>query len=305
MSATTLTPNAPHAENGAATKANRVLLAVPDGLDTRTLEDALRRNQLEPVFADESPISGTMSDVLSERLRRADAVLAVLPPENNPNVLFQIGFARGQGKRVVVLVADPDHALPDPAPGGLIVFQGTIRDAAKVGYAAEAARFAPRLTDTPAPTPSPSKPLGDEADTLLAHIPDGPLDAAAVHRVVKLLLLASGIEAASEDAAHLAGCWVSELGPWVRNPFLIHSCGDLESQRGGADEVAAFGATIRERSGDWGLTVAGRLGTGVEAEFGGSRVLVIELRDLLEAVRRQTLAGVILDHRRDRVRGRA
>src|SRR5262245_55441539 len=90
----------------------KAFLALPAGHATSAdlaseIGDALREQGLEPVWFTEP---GVM-DQTQSGIRRAEVVVADLTG-SNPNVLFEVGFALGLSKPVLLLSQEPAGGVP-------------------------------------------------------------------------------------------------------------------------------------------------------------------------------------------------
>jgi hypothetical protein len=301
--AVTSAPDSSSALNGAVGR-QEVVVLFPEGVDPKPIEDALAQSGMEPLYLDDSPVSGSFDDILAERLSRAAAVLAIVVGRPAVAQVYAIGYARASGKRVSVLADDPDRASREQFPSDVQFMWGTLVDSEPLRLLVEDTRYPAGWPPKHTPRPA-GEVLGARADALRARA-SAALDAGAVLAAVTEALAALRVEPAVNESTHLAAVWVDGLAPWIDNPTLIRAAGDVTSLAEWDTLVAEFGQTLRNRGCDWGLLVVGRLPPGAAASAGlrGSRVLAVSLPDFLAALREHSLADTMLDLRRRRVRGK-
>jgi predicted nucleotide-binding protein len=107
------------------TRPYRYLLVTPgsdDFINVRKLIiEALREIGLEPVLWDAVVESGaTHFESVQRAIQEADLVIADLT-HNNPNVMFEVGFAQASGKQVLFIVQEEAEHIPFDIRGNLFI----------------------------------------------------------------------------------------------------------------------------------------------------------------------------------------
>lgn len=84
-----------------------------DELYAKVIEPAISSEGFEPVRADRINLVGNALVVLKDAIEACDCALAVITG-NNPNVMYELGFAHAQGKPVILLTeGQPEGAVLD------------------------------------------------------------------------------------------------------------------------------------------------------------------------------------------------
>lgn len=84
-----------------------------DELYAQVIEPAILSEGFEPVRADRINLVGNALTVLKDAIEACDCALAVITG-NNPNVMYELGFAHAQGKPVILLTqSEPEGAALD------------------------------------------------------------------------------------------------------------------------------------------------------------------------------------------------
>jgi hypothetical protein len=297
--------------NGDATRSKSVFVSVPAGFDAAALEAVLRRLGLQPVYADDSPVSGTMAEVLSATLPGVHLVIGVYTGGECANVVFELGFAQALGKSVLIL-AERGAELPTSLRSGFPVLTfppndlGSIRGV--VGDAVEWMTNPRRSSAVAKGGPVARMPaLGAAVDPLLARARTGPLDEATVYQLVgELLALYRDVPLSGNEAERRFAVWVEGLDPWMDAPLVVHTRASIRNP-GDLEGEVRFVTDLIDRLGrTWGLSVAGEVPPELFASdsLRRSRVLMIGLPGLLEAVRDRPLPQVVLGLRHERAHGR-
>src|SRR5712691_7087275 len=120
MSITTAPLNRTEAARNGGAPTRTAFIAAPSTADTSALRQVLQRLGLHALTVFEADLPGrTFSEIVLECIRRADVVVGVLGDgPTNPNVVFELGVARGLGKRILIVAGDDAQAtvamLGDP-----------------------------------------------------------------------------------------------------------------------------------------------------------------------------------------------
>jgi len=116
-------------------KRRTCLVVAPPAADLSIVRRLLRDREVEPLMlADVPPIGVTVLDQLTRALARSEVVIFVLStPNADANVYFEIGLARGQGKRLMILAPEGTTHVP----GGvreLLVVKAQLDDDEAIGF---------------------------------------------------------------------------------------------------------------------------------------------------------------------------
>jgi hypothetical protein len=126
------------------------LLILPFDASANRLRDAisrvLRENKLDPVGFDDASLAGARwVDEIYGLLRSCDFVIADITRQN-PSVLFELGVAHGLGKRIILVISEPDS--PD-IPSFLSGYQFFTYDPKNLSaFVARLSRFVQALSRT-------------------------------------------------------------------------------------------------------------------------------------------------------------
>ncbi len=294
--------------NGKGEQVRKAFISAPAGVDTKPLREVLGRRGIDSFFADEMDLPGrSLPEVLVEGMAEADLIIAILDTErNNSNVLFELGFAMGQGKRVLVL-APTDDILPGVALTGMPTIRARPQDTERIEFGLNQVLAAPRRKDKPKKTPTKqTHPIGVVADHLLRELTP-EINGEHVEQLVWKALVESGITTLSglkEDS--VLAVWSDDLEPWVGNPLVI----EIKSNVRGKDQLdQAINQVLRglgARGATWGLLLyCGTVPASLKARLQGSPVLAISVEEFLRSLKQEGFADVVRRLRNERVHGGA
>lgn len=295
-------------ENGARKIA---FLAYPEMVNTDVIQEVLARRgvgclTLERVRRPGLPVL----DTLREGIERADFVLGVVgSAQSNDQVFFDLGFASGLGKRVVVVSERPVELPVTLAEA--VTLHASPQNGPAIDFAVQQFLAAPTREGPPAPAAIPeTKPLGAATDDFLRRleVAEQPVGVATLEAVVLEALERTGVKNRSSvlrttDAATLAA-WSDDWGPWVRNPLLIEvrSClpagSELEPLR---RQLTSF---LESRGNPWLCLICANVAAGASLEvFRDSRILPLEAREFFRALRDISPGELILRLQKARTHG--
>ena len=206
----------------------RWFISAPVGMDLRPLLAGLQRRGAAPyVLSDVARLGADISENLQEAIATADSVLVVLAADRpSLNCAFEAGMAVGIGKPVVV-VTDPDAAVPSDF-GGFLVVRARPDDLDAINFALDQAERHPAISARVAAATG--KALGPRTDQLLDRAAriltlTGP---AAIEQAATELLIeaiedsgAVAVKSPGPDHRFDLGVWSDDLGAIAANPLLI------------------------------------------------------------------------------------
>lgn len=93
------------------------------------IAQALRESNVTPISLEETIGSGdAWKSVILEAIEKSDFIVAVLTG-NNPNVMYEIGFAHGRKKPVLFVMQQDDGQVPAYVEGNLfLLYEPTKQD---------------------------------------------------------------------------------------------------------------------------------------------------------------------------------
>jgi hypothetical protein len=272
------------------------------------LRQALTRRGIESFFADEVSLPGTtLAEALRESMAQADLVVcAFAASQENSRVFLELGVAIGMRKRALVLSPTFD-ILPGIAASGIPTIRATLQDQDRIEFGLRQVLAAPRKQgNQPAEFRKQTHPLGGRADELLKEVTPGP-DSQPFKELVRKALVESGVDSLVEAKDEpLLAVWVDDLEPWVSNPLLIKfeagGCGPAQF----AQVIEDFEHDLASRGVPWGLLLhRGTLTPALKEKLKGSPVLALSASGLLEALKAEGFADIVLRLRNERVHGGA
>ena len=209
-------------------------ISAPVSIDLSVLKSALEEEGIRPVLPFELPIRGAnFREQIEKAIKRAQLFIGVLSSKaDNLNVLFELGYASAQRKRVAV-IQDRSFELP-PNVSGFPVLKGDLNDQNKIqSFLKEFSRQQKSQTTQSSETPR-TRPLSDRARQLIAHVK--ALGQRATHRELESVLIEafrdSGIqviaESTSRDKGYDLALWLDETEYPIGNPILVELKNDLK-----------------------------------------------------------------------------
>ncbi len=209
-------------------------VSAPVSVDLTVLKSALEAEGFRPILPFELPISGAnFREQIEKAIKKAQLFVAVLSGKaDNLNVLFELGYASAQRKRVAV-IQDRSFELPSNV-SGFPVLKCKFDDRDQIrSFLKQLSRPQKRQT-VQASEPKKTRPLSDRAKQLIAHIK--ALGQRATQREFETILVDalrdSGIRVIAESAARDRGydlaLWLDEIEYPIGNPILVELKNDLK-----------------------------------------------------------------------------
>jgi hypothetical protein len=210
-------------------------ISAPVSVDLSTLKSVLESEKIRPILPFELPIAGAnFREQIEKAIKKAQFFIGVLSNQApSLNVLFELGYASAQRKRIAV-IQEGQFDLP-PNVTGLPILKAKLDDRNQLqSFVKQFAR--PQKTQTSAaPEASKTKPLSDRSKQLIAHVK--ALGERATHREFETVLIEalrdSGVRVMAESTQRGGGrydlaVWIDELEYPIGNPVLIELKNDLK-----------------------------------------------------------------------------
>lgn len=284
-------------------------ISAPSNFDTRPIRQAFEAKGVKTFSADQLDLQGLLSDVLHEGMRRADFIVAVVAPTPASDfVFYEMGYGRGMGKPVFVLLAE-DMSPSLLASSGLPYFTYHPENRSALDFAVQQILAAPHHGKAPPTAPlKRSKPIGERADELLSQLRAGPdgLCEQTLADIIGQAIRESGVTSIAQpgDARPIDFVvWSEDLSPWVGNPLAveikqaINSAGDVHLAVGKLMQAMSQGAM------PWGLFIYGTSRIDVAKAIAVPNILSISAENFLKALRTMGFSDVVRRLRNQRVHG--
>lgn len=301
-------------------KRRTCLVVAPPAADLSIVRRLLRDREVEPLMlAEVPPIGVTVLDQLTRALARSEVVIFVLStPNADANVYFEIGLARGQGKRLMILAPEGTTHIPGDIRE-LLVVKAQLDDDEAIGFSLDQLLAAPSSVPTTTATVAneiAGRSLGDLADALIQRaesLRDRLLEQHAnadaypefkqrvtyweIEQIVMEALQASHVTpvvaSQGRDPGDLAA-WVDELDSIGLNPLLIEL--KLRLDRTGTTDKAVEQASAFLRGNRAGaVLIVSLVGPRADetAPSSANNIIHLDLLDLLHRMRTRSFGAVM------------
>jgi hypothetical protein len=290
-------------------RTGKVYISAPRTVDLEPLRTALRENGFQPITLEDVPVGGSLAKVVREACLLSDFVVAVLDPELDRNVMYEIGVADGLNRPVLTFaVPERDRVIPDEVRRrhtylGPLTGTDRLRDQiASVRTGVLHSRAQPPVIPT-------TQPLGERADACRErflsesskaedHVAGAFINLMQEMGVGGMTKPLEGTERAE------AAVWDGEWEPWVQNPFLI----EIWKPQGigpSLGEIELFSYRLSDRSLGWGLVLAPSFTASVirEGRPRAPHVLLLTYDELFERLKTASFPRIVVSLRNHRVHG--
>src|SRR5436190_10995401 len=145
-------------------------ISAPVSIDLSVLKSALENEGIRPVLPFELPIRGAnFREQIEKAIKKAQLFIGVLSSNaDNSNVLFELGYAWAERKRVAV-IQDRSFELPQNV-SGFPVLKSDLNDQEKVQSFLKQFSRQQKAQSTQSSDSPRTKPLSDRAKQLIAHV---------------------------------------------------------------------------------------------------------------------------------------
>jgi hypothetical protein len=282
-------------------QAPRCFVSAPAEIPVGPLISALRARGWEAyLLTDVAPLGVPVTEAVLQAIRRADAVIAVVPSGPTAvNVAVEAGMALALGKRLLVIAA-PNADLPTDLRA-IANIRAEPDNLEAINYALgllerDSVQLTEQLTGS-------GHPIGPESERLLADFDAiESVSGADAERLLIHAIEASGaavVAAAGRDRGFDLGVWSDDLDTIGANPLLIEIKSRLTTQsvRQATDALhrspsARLALVVYIEQGDVGAVAGLR-----------SPILAVSLRQLLAELGQQSFAEIVRDLRNRHAHG--
>jgi len=290
----------------------RCLILAPAGVNLNAIESLLLKRGMEPVIPSRIPFSGeSIVRRIKDSILKADIVLAILDPRrSNSNIYFELGYALGMGKRTLIL-APPEFELPIDIMD-MFYIRASPYNLKAINFALDQALVVTKIRKPKTVhIQSQSHPISDAtANALLKRIDE--LEATAQENQIAEIVL-SALKAAdisvvfsskAEAGADFA-VWVDELTPFTGNPILIEVKSRLGSHKDSLEIAYRVSRYLQASNSGWALVLylyGPALALDAPTRL-ASRIIFLNVRDLIEGLRKKSFAQILRSLRNRQVHG--
>jgi hypothetical protein len=291
-------------------KLQNVFLAASGRVSLDRVRDELTRRGVEVFSAYETAEPGApIQEQLEASIRKADLVLAIIDSHASANVFFELGLAKGLGKKVLLLVSPNYGQMPAGLASEIYVrTEPSNRDA--IAFALDQVWGA-----LSKPTPkrfkldNSERPLGNRIDKYWARIEDSAnnIKEVELERVVVEILKASGVATVHqgpEGGADIA-VWSDDLQPILANPMLIEvksRISDAAQFRKAVEQIESY---RRDSDTRWALLIIADIASSIDRSVATESIFVLTIGEFLNKLRDASFSDMVRDLRNRRVHGGA
>jgi nucleoside 2-deoxyribosyltransferase len=287
-------------------------VASPSFVDVEPILEVLKQRRIKGILpGTSSSTTATFADSVSDQIRKSDFVLAYLAPRASESVYYEIGAATALGKRSLLVVDPGFRELPTDF-GGFLHVRAKLSETNSIGFALDQmlskSGFGKPKTRRVLKKTRPIGKLADELISILRNL-EGQTSEEEVSRVVMRALEASGIAVhanpTSSDLGVDFAVWADELNDWVGNPLLVEVKSDLADSNRLSITRRQIETYLAQTNARWALLLClrGPASTATAERTRFQTILVMNVYDLVENLRRHSFARVIRDARNRVVHG--
>lgn len=282
----------------------------PRGISLEILRQSLIAHGIRPLIPEELSAGTDWASEIQRQLTLADLVVGILPTGRQSSwVLFELGQALALGRRILLIAPPKSEGVPYTLQR-LLVLRTEPDNREAIDFALDQLLSAP-------PEPSveehrkPFRPslLGDQADALIARFEQEMKSGneLGLEKIVLDALQSSGTDAVVESQGHDRGAdlavWSDVLEPFVGNPLLIEIKRRIRDKEAATKSFRQLSSYLGASGAWWALMLYGD-GPLPDDRFWSRcppNILLMPIRSLLEALRRQSFPEIVRDLRNRRV----
>lgn len=293
-------------------KLTTCFLAAPSTVDLQPLRATLSKKGIRSIEASELIQTGApLIDHIKAAISKSDLVIAVLDvAQSNANIYFEIGLASAFGKQIL-LVAPPDLKIPSDTRS-LFRVMATPDNTEAISFVLDQAMAGRPRESSKFKNVEKTRPIG-HSSTHLIHTLDSLGELPKEIELIAIIadaLKSSGVRVVV--SSKIAGVrpdlavWTDELGPLVGNPFVIEVKRTLRDRESVNEAIAQVSRYLSVIDATWALVLYGgpvSVNLKREADFRGTNVLFMNVRDFLDALGTRSFAQIIQDLRNQAVHG--
>ncbi len=288
-----------------------VCVAAPSGVDTVPIRKSLEAKGVRPFSPDELDLPGLRLDqILREALQRADIVVAVVDATPASSfVFYEVGFAQGMNKPVIVLLmADASSSFWGST--GVPYFRFNPDNPAGLEFAINQILAIPyqEVKTSPAPTRR-TQPLGGRVDDLLTRLREQgvTLTDEDFQTIISQAIQASGVTTLAQGNGEQKNVdlavWSDDLSPWIGYPLAVALQRSLQGATAVAAAIAQLTQGMARGNMLWGLLIYLQSPLDVGSAVTAPNVLAVSAERFLEALRTLSFGDLVRQLRKQRVHG--
>jgi hypothetical protein len=290
-----------------ASRIRTCFITAPASANLDILTDALRRREIRVVVPHEIRPGTEFGVEILNLMSSVDLVIGVLTRERRSEwVLFELGLAWGQGKRVVLFASPNSTHIPSSVRRFLTV-RANLSNREAVEFALDQLLAAPEPAGTEIATRNETRPPGPMAEAYL----QGRLTQAAnaspavLETLVAEALREAGVDVVSTSESRDFGAdlaiWSDALQLSVGNPLLVEIKARISGPKTAAEAAQQLSKYVSGAGGLWGLLL---YRDGPEDLRGlPPNVLALSVEALFSRLGHESFDEVVRDLRNSRVHG--
>lgn len=300
----------------ASTRIKTCFISAPFKAKVDIIRDCLVRQGVRVLGLEDVPLGSNVIESLSTAIDDADLVVAVLTAEpgrsraSTGNVLFELGYAAGRGKQIV-LFAPPKEDVVPPDLRQFLTVRTSLENREAIEFALSQVIAAPERSRTSSPAIRRSgEGLGNNIDEYIAisRALSGPQREYELEELIARAIRASGVELLAEPFRENGRVdlivWSDDLQNSVGNPFAVEVKTSLNSRSRFRQATEQLARAAEASGAVWSLLIYGEAPKGVDVTWSAApTVLTISVPQLFESMRHASFVEVVRDLRNRRAHG--
>lgn len=282
-------------------------ITAPASANLDVLTDALRRRDIRVVVPHDLRPGAELGVEIVNFMSAVDLVIGVLTRERRSEwLLFELGLAWGQGKRVV-LFAPPNSAHIPTTLRRFLTVRANPSNREAVEFALDQLLAAPEPVRIEVATRKETRPLGPTSEAYLqgSLAQSTSVSPAGLETLVAEALREAGVDVVSTSGRRDLGAdlaiWSDALQLSVGNPLLVEIKVRLSSPKIAADAALKLSKYVSGAGGLWGLLL---YRDGPEDLLGlPPNVLALSIEALFRRMAHESFDEIVRDLRNSRVHG--
>ena len=290
-------------------------VTAPSGVKLDTLIEVLQSRNIRVLapfnlLVIGQPLSAQLQDVIS----RVDLIIGVLTNiEVSSNVLFELGFAHGTGKKIILISPPSPTHIPFDLREFLVI-RAELDNREAIDFALDQILSAPKIMphrEFKADTTH--KLLDSTVDGMLKRLESitrkGSLKGIELEELVKDLLEITGVEVIAEsnpkDVRVDFAVWSDAWESYVSNPLLVEVKAHINSYESARQVFERLQYYLNGSNARWALLIHHNDQKKIEEirEYIPPNILVMSIEHLLERLRESSFPQIIRDLRNRRIHG--
>jgi len=294
-------------------KIKTCFVAAPSGITLDVLRDSLLAHNIRPLVPEDLFAGTDWASEIQRQVLEADLVIGILPRgRQSPWVLFELGQAWALGRRILLIASPKSDKIPYSLQRFLILrIEPNNREA--IDFALDQLLSAPpelSAKENLKPYTFTTRGLADDTvNQLLSRLSLalGPGTERELEKIVSEALRLSGadivVESPQKDIGADLAVWSDVLEPFVGNPFLIEIKRKVSDKYTAATTFKQLQSYLGASDTKWGMLLYGE-GPPPEDRLWQAcppNILLMPIRQLLEALHNQAFPEIVRDLRNRRV----